>query len=184
MPPNPSGADPVHLFIHGGYWRMFSKDEFSFIADTVRAGGAMAVIMDYDLIPEVRMSTIVGQIRKAVRWVAANMGNYGGDTARFSISGHSACAHLATFAFCKGADGPKPKSALLLSGLYDLKPLQSSFLHPLIHLTDREVAEFSPRLLHHEAGTLVAVAYGEQETDPFRNQDPTLRSIWRATECP
>lgn len=170
LPKAPSGADPVHLFIHGGYWRMFSKDEFSFIADSVTAGGAIAVIVDYDLMPEVRMSTIVGQIRKAVRWLAANIGTYGGDPARFSISGHSAGAHLATFTFCAGADVPKPTSALLLSGVYDLRPLQSSYLQPLIGLTDQEVAAFSPLLLPHEAGPLVAVAYGELETDPFRNQ--------------
>ena len=170
LPKTPSGADPVHLFIHGGYWRMFSKNEFSFIADTVTAGGAIAVIVDYDLMPEVRMSTIVGQIRKAVRWLAANISTYGGDAARFSISGHSAGAHLATFTFSAGADVPKPTSALLLSGVYDLRPLQSSYLQPLIGLTDQEVTTFSPLLLSHEAGTRVVVAYGELETDPFRNQ--------------
>jgi arylformamidase len=165
-----SGADPVHLFIHGGYWRMFSKDDFSFIANTVTAGGAIAVIVGYDLMPEVRLSTIVAQIRKAVRWLTANIGIHGGDAARFSVSGHSAGAHLATFTFCAGEGISKPASALLLSGVYDLKPLQTSFLQPLLGLTDQEAAEFSPLLLQYETGTRVAVAYGERETDPFKNQ--------------
>jgi arylformamidase len=170
LPKTSSGADPVHLFIHGGYWRMFSKDDFSFIADTVTAGNAIAVIVDYDLMPEVRLSTIVGQVRNAVRWLTTNISNYGGDAARFSVSGHSAGAHLATFTFCAGAVVPKPASGLLLSGVYDLKPLQSSFLQPLIGLTDQEVGEFSPLLAQYEAGTRVTVAYGEWETDPFKNQ--------------
>ncbi|TIV99988.1 MAG: alpha/beta hydrolase, partial [Mesorhizobium sp.] len=25
---------PVHMFIHGGYWRMFSKNDYSYIAET------------------------------------------------------------------------------------------------------------------------------------------------------
>ena len=170
FPTGSSGTHPVHLFIHGGYWRMFSKDDFSFIANTVTAAGAIAAIMDYDLMPQVRLNTIVAQVRKAVQWLTANSATYGGDARRFSISGHSAGAHLATFTFSKGADVPRPAAVLLLSGVYDLKPLQSSFLQSLIGIADDEVAEFSPLLLRHVPGPKVVVAYGERETDPFKNQ--------------
>lgn len=170
LPEAASGADPVHIFIHGGYWRMFAKEDFSFIADAATAAGAIAVIVGYDLMPETRLGTIVGQIRNAVRWLTANIGQYGGDAGTFSISGHSAGAHLASFTFCEGAGVQKPASAVLLSGVYELEPLQSSFLQPLIGLTDQEVAAFSPLRMRHEAVTHVDVAYGERETDPFRNQ--------------
>lgn len=50
---------PVHLFIHGGYWRAFSKDDYAFMADTVAAAGAIAAVMDYTLMPNVRMETLV-----------------------------------------------------------------------------------------------------------------------------
>ncbi len=170
FPTGSRGTYPVHLFIHGGYWRMFSKDDFSFIANAVTTAGAIAAIMDYDLMPHVRLNTIIAQVRKAVQWLAVNIGSYGGDARRFSISGHSAGAHLASFTFCEGADTPRPTAALLLSGVYDLKPLQSSFLQPLISIADEEVAEFSPLSMRHVAGAKVAVAYGECETDPFKNQ--------------
>lgn len=170
LPKISTGARPVHLFIHGGYWRMFSKHDFSFIADTITAAGAIAAIMDYDLMPGVRLNTIVGQAQNAVRWLAANIATYGGDPAQLSVSGHSAGAHLATFAFAEGAVMPRLKSALLLSGIYDLWPLQSSFLQPLIGLTEQEVTLFSPRRLRHAAGVNVTVAFGERETDPFKNQ--------------
>ena len=170
FPKGPAGSYPVHLFIHGGYWRMFSKEDFSFVADTITSAGAIAAIMDYDLMPEVRMDRIVGQVRQAIQWLADNIGTYNGDATRFSISGHSAGAHLATFTFCEGAGSFRPASALLLSGIYDLKPLQSSFLQPLISLTDREVAAFSPLLHKHETSTHVTVAFGELETEPFQSQ--------------
>lgn len=34
---------PVHIFIKGGYWRMFSRDDFSFVARTVVNVGAIAI---------------------------------------------------------------------------------------------------------------------------------------------
>ncbi len=43
---------PVHIFIHGGYWRMFSKRDYSCIADTVAAAkstwASLANAMDRD----------------------------------------------------------------------------------------------------------------------------------------
>jgi arylformamidase len=170
FPKHDAGARPVHLFIHGGYWRMFSKEDFSYIADTVTAAGAIAVIMDYDLMPAVRLGTIVAQAQNAIRWLTANIATYGGDPRRLSISGHSAGAHLATFGFAASAAMPSLTGVLLLSGIYDLKPLQSSFLQPLIGLTDQEVTAFSPVLLRYEARADVTVAFGERETDPFKNQ--------------
>jgi arylformamidase len=170
FPKDPAGSYPVHLFIHGGYWRMLSKEDFSFVAETITSAGAIAAIMDYDLMPAVRMDRIVNQVRQAIHWVAANIGTYKGDTTRFSISGHSAGAHLATFGFCEGAGDLRPASALLLSGIYDLKPLQSSFLQPLIGLTDSEVTAFSPVLHRHVPGTRVIAAFGGRETDPFKIQ--------------
>ena len=160
---------PVHLFIHGGYWRMFSKDDFSYVADTVTAAGAIAAVLDYALMPSVRLADIVGQMRRARRWIAGNIADHGGDPARVTVSGHSAGAHLATFLFT--ADEPDPVAgALLLGGLYDLRPLQSSFLEPLIGLTDEEVATLSPIDHRHAPATRVRVLWGARETAPFHEQ--------------
>lgn len=167
--PSPAQNCPVHLFIHGGYWRMFSKDDFSFIAHTVTACGAIAAIMDYDLMPTVRMEKIVHQVRQAFYWLHANAPKFGGDPQQLSISGHSAGAHLATFLFAAEQD-LVPRSVLLLCGVYDLKPLQNSFLKPLIALTDKEVVHFSPLLQQHSTVPNITVAFGENETEPFLRQ--------------
>lgn len=160
---------PVHIFIHGGYWRMFTKGDYSYVAETVTAAGAIAVVIDYALMPAVRMATIVDQVRRARQWVLDNIASYGGDPGRLSVSGHSAGAHLATFLFNGGLANPA-SAALLLGGLYDLKPLQHSFLEPLIGLTDTEVEEFSPLSRSHSSQTKVTVLVGEQETQPFHQQ--------------
>src|SRR5690606_2588375 len=59
FPEGPREGLPVHMFIHGGYWRMFSRRDYSYVARTVTDAGAIAVIVDYALMPAVRMATIV-----------------------------------------------------------------------------------------------------------------------------
>ena len=161
---------PVHVFIHGGYWRMFSKRDYSYVADTVTRAGAIAVIVDYALMPAVRMDTIVGQMRRARDWVVANIASHGGDPARLTVSGHSAGAHLATFLFDRAATPSAIRGALLLGGIYDLRPLQTSFLADEIAITDEEVAAFSPLSRRHDPKTGVMVLVGQEETQPFHQQ--------------
>ena len=160
---------PIHLFIHGGYWRMFSKDDFSFVADTVVASGGIAAIIDYDLMPSVRMETVVAQVRRAATWVVANAASFGGDPDRLTISGHSAGAHLCCALLEENAT-TQPDCALLLSGIYDLAPLQTSFLQPLIGLTDAEIARFSPLAKAYSRGSQAVLLVGEHETAPFHAQ--------------
>ncbi len=169
FPSNGDSGLPVHMFIHGGYWRMFSKRDYSYIAETVTRAGAIAVIIDYALMPSVRMNKLVDQVRRAAKWVMDNIADYGGDPGQFTVSGHSAGAHLATFLF-NGSPSSSVNAALLLGGLYDLAPLQSSFLKSEIAITDEEVDSCSPLHQRHDPETKVAVLVGEDETPPFHEQ--------------
>lgn len=180
FPPARGRNLPVHIFIHGGYWRMFSKADYSYIADTVTKAGAIAVIVDYALMPEVRMAAIVDQVRRAKQWVLDNIASYGGDPGRISLSGHSAGAHLATFLFEKTPAPSHIHAALLLGGLYDLKPLQTSFLKPLIGITDEEAVAFTPMTRQHDPDTDVTIVIGAQETPPFQKQAADFATRLRA----
>ena len=168
FPPQQSSPAPVHIFIHGGYWRMFAKEDYSFIADTVTAAGGIAAILDYSLMPDVRMATIVDEVRRATRWIAANAADFGGDASRLTISGHSAGAHLCCFLM--NPQSAPVQAALLISGVYDLRPLQSSFLQPEIGLTDTEVAHYSPLHATQVSTTRASILVGEAETAPFHDQ--------------
>jgi arylformamidase len=169
LPDGEGNALPVHMFIHGGYWRMFSKDDFSYIARTVTAAGAIAVVIDYGLMPDIRLAEIVEQVRAAKSWITDNISRYGGNAKRLTVSGHSAGAHLATSLLTLGQHEP-PLGVLLLGGVYDIGPLQQSFLQPLIGITDEEVREFSPVNYCYQSGIAVEILYGEKETNPFRAQ--------------
>jgi arylformamidase len=161
---------------------MFSKNDFSYVAKTVTDAGAIAVVIDYALMPAVRMGEIVRQVRAAATWVKNNISQRRGDPDRLTVSGHSAGAHLATSLFTADQEFP-PRGVLLLSGVYDITPLRQSFLQPLIALTDEEVRDFSPLRYGFQSGVTVDVLYGDRETEPFHTQAATLAQRLVDQDC-
>ena len=65
----PGAGAPVHIFVHGGYWRRFSAREHDFLAPSFVAEGIAFVSVNYALCPEVTIDEIVRQVRAAVAWV-------------------------------------------------------------------------------------------------------------------
>lgn len=167
---------PVHLFVHGGYWRAFSKEDYAFMADAIVAEGAVAAVMDYSLMPVARVATLVAQVRRAALWLQDNAIGFGGDPQRLSASGHSAGAHLASFLVCRAGHEPDVRlptlrAVLLVSGIYDLDPITRSYLQPDLRLTPSEVRDWSPmRASMQDTGTGVDLLVGERETAPFQAQ--------------
>lgn len=175
LPAAEGGPHPVRLFVHGGYWRMFAMKDFSFVARTVTAAGAIAAVMDYSPMPGIQLSTLVGQVRRAAAWLHANADHYGGDPERLAVSGHSAGAHLSTF-LLRAGEAPL-RAAVLLSGVYHLQPLRASFLEPLIGLTDEDARAFSPLAQDHATGGPLHVLVRAEETAPFQDQAVALGEL-------
>jgi arylformamidase len=92
---------PIHLFIHGGYWRAQSKADYSYLADVIVGQGAIAAIADYSLMPGARMARLVDQARRAAHWLGEHGREFGGDPTALSASGHSAGGHLTTYLCCR-----------------------------------------------------------------------------------
>ncbi|MBL8905943.1 MAG: alpha/beta hydrolase [Rhizobiales bacterium] len=179
--PEGAGPDlPIHMFIHGGYWRAFSKEDYAFVADTIVGAGAIAAIVDYSLMPRARMSVLVEQVQRACQWLAEHATEFGGDRNRLTVSGHSAGGHLAAMAALPGAGDYRIRSALLVSGLYELAPLAASYLQPELHLTPEEVERFSPLRFPGNSATRFILAVGADETKPFHDQaEDYLRHLRR-----
>ena len=175
VPEGLTGPAPVHIFIHGGYWRAFKREDYHFIAETVLGAGAIAVFPEYTLMPGARMAQLVAEMRQAALWVGAHIGEHGGDPARITASGHSAGAHLASYLASlapheHGFPAVPIRALLLVSGLYDLRLIATSFLQAELSLTPEEVGEWSPCDATPAPGTHVTVAVGMDETEPFHVQ--------------
>lgn len=126
--PEDASRASIQVFIHGGYWRALDKSDFSHLAEPLVAAGAVAVLVNYDLCPAVRLDAIVREVRNAIRWVYENAASFGGDPARLFVSGHSAGAHLAAMAMAhdwaaEGLPGDAIKGVFAVSGVYELAPV-------------------------------------------------------------
>jgi arylformamidase len=166
---------PIHMFIHGGYWRANSKNDYSYIAEAIVGCGAIAAIVDYSLMPGARMTRLVDQMRLAAHWLSEHGPEFGGDPSRMSASGHSAGGHLATYLCCRGPHEStfpdnQVRTILCVSGLYDLAPIATSFLQPEIHLTEQEIARWSPCVAIARPDSRFRLIVGGRETAPFFEQ--------------
>lgn len=176
--PAQSGAEPspVNIFVHGGFWRSMEAAQFSFLAPGFVPFGAALAVIDYPLIPNVRLGDIVASCRRAVAWVHRHGAAFGLDPNRIFVSGNSAGGHLVAElldrAWTKDAGLPADviKGGTAISGLYDLAPVAESFQNDVLQLTVEEILAFSPlrRKIDIAAPTIVAV--GGRETDEFLQQ--------------
>ncbi len=158
---------PVQIFVHGGAWRNFTKDDYSFPADAYVPAGIHTVIVNFSNLPAVRLPEMAAQVRRAIEWVYRNAASFGGDRDRIFLSAHSSGAHLSALAL--QAD-TFVKAATLVSGPYYLEPVVLSARSSYVKLSRDEVLELSPGLHAQRMTCPVTVGYAEHDTDEFRRQ--------------
>lgn len=183
----PEGGDaPVHLFIHGGYWRSRDKSMFSFLAEPMVEAGALVAITNYSLCPDVTLDEIVRQMRRVTSWLWRNAGEHGGNPERIHVSGHSAGGHLAAMLAATRwpefeADLPEQliKSATPVSGLFTLEPLIRHSVNQDLRLDIEAARRNSPSLIRPGMGGPINVCVGGDESEEFRWQSSDLASRWK-----
>jgi len=191
FPPPPGlGPAPVLVFIHGGFWRSLDAATFSFVGGAFAPHGALVAVLDYPLIPQVRLGAIVDHVRAAVAWLVAHAAEHGGDPGRIHVAGHSAGGHLT--ALCLDPDWQREaglpagciRGGTAISGVFELEPLRLSAQQETLGFTPEEVAGLSPqRHIPPQAGPLV-VAVGGAETQEFIDQSLEFAASWSAAGHP
>jgi arylformamidase len=185
--PAANAGAPVLMFIHGGYWRAFSKNEFSFVAESYVADGTTVVVVDYALAPIVTVDEIVRQCRAAMAWLHHNIADYGGDPDRLYVSGHSAGGHLTAMlmstdwpAFAPALPGDLVKGGCAVSGLFDLEPIRLSYLNAEVRLDAEMARRNSPVYLVPGAASPLILAVGGGESNEFHRQQREYAARWQA----
>lgn len=183
FPATGTGA-PVHVFIHGGYWRALDKEDFSFVAEPLVAAGAGVLVINYALAPSVRVGEIVRQVHEAIGWSHRHAAEFGGDGERLYVSGHSAGGHLTAMAMThdwSGAAGVPAdviKGGCAISGLFDLEPLRRTYLNEDLQLDEASARENSPMQRIAAGAAPLVVAVGGVETDEFLRQSAEFAAAW------
>jgi arylformamidase len=173
--PCETAVAPIHVHVHGGAWRMQSKDDASFMAPAMTAAGMHLIAPHFTNLPGCRMPDMVDQLARALGWVHRHAREFGGDPDRILLSGHSSGAHLCAVLLtldwpARGLPSDLVKAALCVSGSYDLAPVLLSARRAYIDLTREEAERLSP--LRHAAAVRcpVIVMTGEHESPEFIRQ--------------
>ena len=176
---------PVLIYLHGGYWRLLSKDDSSFMAPTLTRAGMTVVAVNYSLAPAVTLDHIVDQTRRAVAWVHQHIEQHHGDRQRLVIAGSSAGGHLAGMVLARGwqenygMDSTAIAGAVLLSGLYDLSPLVDTHINDWMHLSLEAARRNSPIFALPDHRPPILVSYGSNETAEFKRQSRDYLTAWQ-----
>jgi acetyl esterase/lipase len=121
---------PVMVFIHGGAWRSGDRSMYAAVGNSFAKAGIGVAIPSYRLMPKSPHPAQIRDVAEAFAWVYQNAGQYGGDSKRIYLAGHSAGGHLAALLALDGAylkEHAIPPSAIrgvaALSGVYDVSRL-------------------------------------------------------------
>jgi acetyl esterase len=108
-PANRKGLLPVVLYVHGGGFRILSKDSHWIMGLGYARRGFVVFNVNYHLGAENPFPAALQDCAKAYRWVLANAARFGGDVSQLVLAGESAGANLVTsMTIAASYDRPEP----------------------------------------------------------------------------
>jgi arylformamidase len=166
---------PLHVFIHGGAWRLLSKRESAFPAEMFVCAGAHFAALDFAQLPTATLTEMASQVRRAIVWLYRHANAIGADPDRIYMSGHSSGAHLAALVAVTdweqfGMPGGAVKGVVCASGIYDLQPVRLSARNEYVRLSQEMEQALSPQRHLDQIGCNLIVAFGEFDSDEFKRQ--------------
>ncbi|MBM4360308.1 MAG: alpha/beta hydrolase [Deltaproteobacteria bacterium] len=154
-PRDARGPLPVVLYIHGGGFRILSKDTHWVMGLAFARQGYLVFNVNYRLAPEHPFPAAFEDVCEAYRWVVEHATEYGGDLGRLVVAGESAGANLTsslTLATCFRREEPSarrvfetgvvPRAWLPYCGVLqvsDIERLRRRWPHMSEFITDRLV---------------------------------------------
>jgi arylformamidase len=180
FPVREGAAQPLVLFIHGGYWQGLDRSFFSHLARGLNARGISVAMPSYDLCPDVRVGEIIAEMRAAAAFLHARTGR------PIVVSGHSAGGHLAAALVATNWRDHDPAlpadlvpKGLAISGLFDLTPLISTSVNDALKLDVTEARLVSPLRWPVPAGRTLQAWVGGDESDEYLRQSREVAEVWR-----
>jgi arylformamidase len=173
---------PLLIYIHGGYWQRLSAADSLFNANDAKSEGISLHAVEYTLAPFATIPDIIEECIVDVERTIAEL-----EPTHVVLAGCSAGAHLAAMCAREYAIASRLSGVVLLSGIYDLRPLVVTDTNDPLHLTFESAAVVSPQLLASTHGLSRALcAVGESESSEFIRQNAEyadhLRLSGTATE--
>lgn len=174
------------VFIHGGYWRAFSKVETAWIVEGFVDRGYTVALPQYPLCPDVTLDRIVVSLQRCFAHLYRSVL---GEEEREAIvvAGHSAGGHLtATLMATDWTHFGMPEKpfggAASISGVFDLAPLRKTSINDAVRLTEASAEALSPIFWTPRVEVPLLLAVGGDESDEFHRQSRALADTWSGIE--
>jgi arylformamidase len=183
---------PIRIFIHGGAWRGGSAKDSAYPAEMFVTAGAHYVAVDFVSVGNAggSLMPMADQVRRAVAWVYNNAASFAGDPNNLYLSGHSSGAHLAGVALVTdwqkdfGLPPDLVKGAVLISGMYDLKPARLSKRSEYVKFNDEMEHALSTQRHLDKLNTPLILAHGTLESPEFQRQTRDFAAAVKAAGKP
>lgn len=135
--PRDARARPVVMYVHGGGFRILSKDTHWIMALAFARRGYVVINVSYRLAPRHPFPAAVDDVCRAYQWVVQNAARFGGDPSRLVLAGESAGANLVTslavaacyqreepFARAVWNTGVVPRAVLPACGIFEVERIE------------------------------------------------------------
>ena len=160
------------VFVHGGYWKSFHRQEWSHLAAGALARGWACAMPSYTLAPQVRIAQMTAEVANAVRTAQARIAG------PVVVTGHSAGGHLSARMGCADQALDRVRRVVPISPLAELEPIRQTAMNDILRLDADEVASESPARLALRQGCTAHVWVGGGERPAFLWQARTLSEAW------
>jgi acetyl esterase/lipase len=124
----PPNLAPVFLFLHGGAWTIGDRSQYHAFGNRFAKVGLVTVIPSYRLAPDHVHPAQIEDVASAFAWTVRHASQYGGDTNRIFVGGHSAGGHLSALLAldeshlaAHGLSTKMIRGVIGLSGVYELR---------------------------------------------------------------
>jgi arylformamidase len=176
-------AKATLVFIHGGYWRAFSKLETSFIAEHFVARGISVALINYPLCPDVSLGEIRNSVLKAFSFLWRRVLT-DDEQRHVVVSGHSAGGHLSALHATEnwqalGLPADPIKGIVSLSGLFDVSPLIHTSMNAELQLTAETASGLNLLTTAPHSHCRMLLAVGADESEEFHRQSQDLAKSWK-----
>ena len=173
------GARALLVFIHGGYWRALTKEEFSFVVPGYNDKRVAVAVVNYDLCPNTTIGGIIDQIVAAMHYLA----RMPSVPKHWLVAGHSAGGHLTAamwtpLAKLSSSVRAQIVGGMTLSGVHDLDPMVDYSINTDLKLTKSEAHRLSPLAYAPRVQAPLVVTAGDDESSEFKRQAKVLYDAW------
>ncbi len=148
--------EPVVFFIHGGSWKSGDRSLYAALGNRYSLAGFVTVVPSYRLAPKHAHPAQIEDVAAAFAWTVQHISEYGGDSNRIYVAGHSAGGHLAallaldeSYLAVYHLSTKLVHGVLALSGVYNLTMGESQ---ESVFGKDPEIRRKASPLFHIKAG--------------------------------